>query len=130
VKSYYEKNRGEVIAEVRRKVYDIASGYDELINHHAACSYCEHRCKYYDKVTSFIDTKVATDKVLEKWAVKNYSPGRIASTFETELFKKAEFNNEFEKRCAIGYILSKKNDLNDGQRQKIIAEYLRYINNR
>ncbi len=130
VKSYYEKNRGEVITEVRKKVYDIASGYDEIVNHHAGCSYCEHRCKYYNKVTSFIDEKVATDKVLEKWAVKDYNPGSIVTFLNSELIKKAELNNDFEKRCAIGYILSQKKDLNDGQRQKVIAEYLRYINNR
>ena len=36
--------------------------------------------------------------------------------------------DDFEKRCCIGYILQQKKDLNDGQRQKIIADYLRYTN--
>lgn len=128
VKSFYEKERAEVIYEVKKKVYDIASGYDEIINHHAACSYCEHRCKYFDKVSTYINEKVATEKVLEKWAVKKFAPRSIVAFLNSELIKKAELSNDFEKRCAIGYILSQKSDLNDGQRQKIVAEYLRFIN--
>ncbi len=128
VKSYYEKNRQEVISEVKKKVYDIASGYDEIINHHAGCAYCEHRCKYFDSVSSYIDEKVATDKVLEKWKIKKYEPKSFVAFLNSELIKKAGFQNDFESRCALGYILSKNSDLNDGQRQKHLADYLRYIN--
>lgn len=128
VKSFYEKNRAEVISEVRKKVYDIASGYDEIINHHAGCSYCEHRCKYYDKVSSYISEKIATDKVLEKWAAKRFSPKSLAAFLNSELIKNANLQNDFERRCVLGYILAQKHDLNDGQRQKYIADYLRYIN--
>lgn len=59
VQSYDEKNRSEVITEVKKKVYDIASGYDEIINHHAGCSYCEHRCKYYKKVSEYINSELS-----------------------------------------------------------------------
>lgn len=128
VKSYYEKNRSEVISEVKKKVYDIASGYDEIFNHHAGCAYCEHRCKYFDKVSTYIDEKVATDKVLEKWAVKKYSPRSFLAFLNSDLIKNANLQNDFERRCALGYILAQKSDLNDGQRQKYLAEYLRYIN--
>jgi hypothetical protein len=37
--------------------------------------------------------------------------------------------NDFERRCVLGCILAKKNGLNDGQRQKILADYLGYIAN-
>lgn len=70
IQSYYEKGRDEVITEVKKKVYDIASGYDELVSHHVGCSYCENRCKYYKDVCAYIDVNVAIDKVLEKWTVK------------------------------------------------------------
>lgn len=129
IKPYYVKERGEVIAEVKKKVYDIASGYDKITNHHAGCSYCEHRCKYFDKVSVYIDEKVATEKVLEKWSVKKYEPKSFLAFLNSDLIKAANFKNEFERRCVIGYILAQKNDLNDGQRQKYLAEYLRYINN-
>jgi len=128
VKSYYEKNRSEVISEVKKKVYDIASGYDEIFNHHAGCAYCEHRCKYFDKVSAYIDEKVATEKVLEKWAVKKYSPRSFLAFLSSDLIKNANLQNDFERRCALGYILARKSDLNDGQRQKYLADYLRYIN--
>ena len=125
VKSYYEKNRNEVITEVQRKVYAIASDYDEVINHHAACSFCEHRCKYYKKVSEYIDTNVVINKVLEKWMVKKFAP----KSFEMFLnsIKSLNIQNDFEKICVLGYILAQKDDLNDGQRQKYLSDYLRYI---
>ncbi len=127
VKSYYEKERREVIAEVKKKVYDIASGYDEVINHHAGCTFCEHRCKYYEKISSYIDREVAVDKVLEKWAVKKYAPKSLVAFLNSALMKNLSPQNDFERRCVLGYILAQRNDLNDGQRQKIIADYLGYI---
>lgn len=129
VKSYYDKNREEVIAEVKRKVYDIASGYDEVISHHAGCSYCEQRCKFFEKVSLYIDNNVATDKVLDKWAAKKYAPTSFAAFLNSELMKKINIHDRFEELCALGYILAQREDLNDGQRQKCLSEYLRYIKN-
>lgn len=127
VKSYYDKNREEVIAEVKRKVYDIASGYDEVISHHAGCSYCEQRCQFFDEVSLYIDNNVATDKVLDKWAAKKYAPTSFAAFLNSELMKKINMHDRFEELCVLGYILSQREDLNDGQRQKCLSEYLRYI---
>ncbi len=126
VKSYYEKNRDEVITEVKKKVYDIASGYDEIINHHAGCSYCEHRCRYYKKISEYINTNVATDKVLDKWTVKNFIPKSLDTFLNSELMKKVNIQNDFERLCILGYVLAQKEDLNDGQRQKYLSDYLRY----
>lgn len=127
VVSFYEKGRSEVIFEVKKKVYDIASGYDEVISHHAGCSFCDHRCKYYKKVSAYIDERVATDKVLEKWAVRKYAPKSLIAFLNSELMKKISPENDHERRCILGYILKQRTDLNDGQRQKILADYLRYI---
>lgn len=127
VESFYEKERAEVIFEVKKKVYDIASGYDEIISHHAGCSYCECRCKYYKKVSSYIDERVATDKVLEKWAVRKYAPKTLIAFLNSELMRKITPENDDERRCILGYILKQRTDLNDGQRQKILADYLGYI---
>lgn len=127
VTSFYEKERREVISEVKRKVYDIASGYDEVINHHAGCSYCEMRCKYYEKILSYIDSNVAVDKVLDKWASRKFAPKSLVTFLDSELMKKLSYANDHEKRCVLGYILAQKTDLNDGQRQKIISDYLGYI---
>jgi len=126
VKSYYEKNRSEVITEVKKKVYDIASGYDEIICHHAGCSYCEHRCKYYKKISEYINANVATNMVLEKWAVKKFAPKSFDMFLNSELMKKANIQSDFERLCVLGYILAQKEDLNDGQRQKYLSDYLRY----
>ena len=127
VTSFYEKERREVISEVKRKVYDIASGYDEVINHHAGCSYCEMRCKYFEKISSYIDSNVAVDKVLDKWTSRKFAPKSLVAFLDSELMKKLSYANDYEKRCVLGYILAQKTDLNDGQRQKIISDYLGYI---
>lgn len=127
VKSYYEKNRQEVITEVRRKVQDIARGYDEVISHHAGCSYCEARCKYFRKVSEYIDNTVDVDSVLDRWAAKNYAPASLVKFLDSNLMKGISFQNDHERRCVLGYILARRSDLNDGQRQKIIADYLGYI---
>lgn len=126
VTSYYEKSRSEVIAEVRKKLYDIANGYDEVVRHHAGCSYCEHRCRYYEKVSQYIDSAVAADKVLERWAAKNYAPRSLDAFLNSELMKKLQIQNDFERLCVLGYILAQKEDLNDGQRQKYLSDYLGY----
>ena len=128
VASYYEKERLEVIDEVRRKVHSIASGYDEIVNYHAACSYCERRCEYYKKIKPYIDSKVAIEKVLEKWTLRKYASSAIEAFLNSNLMHDLKSKDDFEKRCCIGYILQQKKDLNDGQRQKIIADYLRYTN--
>jgi len=129
IQSYYEKSRDEVITEVKKKVYDIASGYDKLVSHHAGCSYCENRCKYYKDVCVFIDVNVATDKVLEKWTVKKYVPRSFVAFLNSELMKDLDAQSIFKQICISVYILNQKEDLNDGQRQKCLAEYLRYIKN-
>ena len=38
-----------------------------------------------------------------------------------------QFENDDKKRCFLGYILSAIKSLNDGKRQKILADYLAYI---
>lgn len=126
VKSYYEKDRAEVIAEVKRKVYDIASGYDQIISHHAGCSYCEHRCKYYQQIREYL-TKVTPSKVLEIWASKNYAPKYLDQFLHSDLMKGAGLHNDFDRLCVLGQLLSQRSDLNDGQRQSYLADYLRYI---
>ncbi len=128
VTSFYEKNRAEVISEVQKKVYDIASNYDETVNHHAGCAYCEHRCKYYKKISEFVDTGVDTTRVLEKWGQKKYDPKAMAKFLRSDLGVKANLQNVFEEICMLGYILSKKENLNNGQRQKYLSDYLRYKN--
>ena len=114
IKTYYEKSRNEVITEVRKKVYDIASGYDEIIYHHVGCSYCEHKCKYYKKISSYIDANVAVEKVLEKWQVKNMHQNHLAF-LRFDLAKKAEMQNTFEQLCVLGYILAQKMTLMMGR---------------
>ncbi len=128
VTSYYEKNRQEVISEVRNKVYGIASGYDEIISHHMGCSYCEHRCRYREAIMNFVDKRLDVRMLTEKFAAKKYAAKNVAAFVESDLVKKYDINNQFQKICLLGYILSKVPDFNDGQRQKIISECLEYIN--
>ncbi len=128
VEAYYEKTRSEVVAEVKKKVNNIASGYDVIVSHHAGCSYCEHRCEYYEKISEFIDKRIDKDKVLGKWSQRGFAPESFEALLNSELMKGLNLENSFEKLCALGHILAHKRALNDGQRQKYLADYLRYIN--
>ena len=124
IQSYYEKNRDEVIAEARKKVQDIAEGYDKVISHHAGCAYCEHRCKYYEKTREYIDSNVAVEKVLEKWKSSGYRAISLHAFLNSKLMEGLEKDNIFKRICILGQILDRSNELNDGQCQKRIADYL------
>lgn len=127
VESFYDKNRSEVISEVRKKVYSIAEDYDKITEHHAGCLFCEHKCRYYDKVKAYIDSKLNIGKTLEKLSAVNYRVRTLKALLNSDVMKGLDTDNMFEAICCIGYILDNNHDLNDGQRQKIIADYLRYI---
>ena len=92
--------------------------------YHAGCSYCEHRCKYYDKIKDYIDKRVAVNKVLEKLKSSNFSAKHIHSFLNSNIVSDLNINNIFQKICLIGYILDMENELNNGRRQKIIADYI------
>lgn len=128
VTSYYEKDRGEVITEVRRKVQDIASGYDQIISHHMGCTYCERRCRYYEMVKEYVDRKVNVEKVLDIFEGKNYAASSIAAFFKSGMMSELNREDIFVDLCCIGYLLQQRESLGDGQRQKILADYLKYRN--
>lgn len=124
---FYDKKRNEVISEVKNKVYSIASGYDTVISHHAACAFCEERCKHFELVSSYIDRKATAHQILDKWASKSYSPRYLVTFMNSSLMSELKLQNDFACICSLGYLLSQQRDLNDGQRQKVIADYLRYV---
>lgn len=125
VKSFYDKDRDEVIAEVRNKVQNIAAGYDQVIHHHAGCAYCERRCVYYDKVNQHITKKGRIDEInvlLKKLA---YQGTEMKAFLDTDYCKELRCDDIFEKICVWGYILQQNHELNDGQRQKYIADFIK-----
>src|SRR5699024_1140958 len=97
----------------------IARDYDQVINHHAGCSYCEHRCQYFDKVSAFLKESVNEPLVLQKWKEKGYRPASLCAFLHSDLVGRMKPENDFEKRCILGALLQKQRDLNDGQRQQI-----------
>jgi len=128
VEPYFDKSRKEIIGEVRKKVYGIAEGYDTVMNYHAACAYCEERCKYREAAKSYIKERVAMDKVLQKWREGKYSPKIIEDFLNSELMKDLNFTGGSQKRCVIGTVLSFASDLGNSRKQEAIIGYLRYIN--
>ena len=127
--SFYDKNRQDVIKEARNRVYNIAKDYDDVISHHAGCAYCEHRCKHYEKVRSYLNEKVSVERVLENLAGKGFSEVSLNAFVHSNLMKPANLTDPMEEICLLGTLLAEKKDLNDGQRQKYIAGYLRYKHN-
>lgn len=130
VEAYYDKNRDEVISEARRKVQNIAEGYDQYIFKHAGCTYCERRCRYYDAVKIYIEGRVAVDKVMEKWQETRYRASSLEGFLNSKILAGLKRADIFEKICVLGFVLQKNLVLNDGQRQKYIAEYLKFNNNK
>lgn len=128
VKPYYDKNRTEVIVEARGKVQGIAEGYDQIISHHAGCTYCEHRCKYYETTKKYIQSHIVADKVIEKWKAFGYRASSMESFLNSNYMRGIEKDNIHQKICILGMILAEGKELNDGQRQKYIAGYLKHNN--
>ncbi len=127
VTPYYEKSREEVISEARRRVNDIAEGYDSVIKNHAGCTFCEYRCAYYDKIKDYIETHVSPGKVLEKWKAAGYRPQAFENFLNSKLMENVEKDVIYKRICILGTMLGYSRELNDGQRQKYIAAYMNYI---
>lgn len=124
----YDKARTEVITEVRNKVYQIAAAYDQVICHHSACAYCEQRCRYNDMVQKYINSNVVIDKVLQKWELQDYHPEILQAFLNSGIIREVHNGDDIICRCCIGYLLEFQRELKNGQRQTILADYLRYIN--
>ena len=125
VTSYYDKTREEVIREAKDKAQKISEGYDEVINHHIGCTYCEKRCAYYKKVQEFIDKNIAVDRVNEIWAAQSFSSKIIKKFFKSPLLTPLCSDDLFMNLCIIGYVLNSNNILNAGQKQQCLAEYIK-----
>lgn len=128
VAAYYDKSRDEVITEARRNVQNIAEGYDQIVYYHAGCAYCEHRCRYYEKVKEFINNKIAIKKVMEKWHAVGYRASSLNVFLNSKMLYGLNIQNVFQRICVLGFMLNRNRVLNDGQRQKYIADYLDFNN--
>lgn len=124
VKADFEYDRPFVIREVQQKVQSIAAGYDEVIDHHAGCTFCEQRCRYYEKIRAY--TQDNAEKILKIWNAKKFTPRSLAAFLEAEHVRQMQLPNAFAQRCLIGHILSFDKSLNEGQRQKILADLMEY----
>ncbi len=126
VEHYYDKNRDEVIKEARNKAQGIADGYDVIVSNHVGCAYCEHRCKYYSDVKQYLDDTVSIEAVIEKWKTSGFRPESLSKFIDTKLMSGLKHDSIFEKICIFGYMLGYCDSFNDGQKQKIISNYLEY----
>lgn len=127
VQPFYDKNRDEVIQEARQQVYDLAEDYDKKTSHHCGCAFCEEQCAYYQRVKEYIDSRIDADKVLKKWQAVGYRPPSLKAFLVSGIMEGLKGGSLAADLCCVGYILQAEEDLKDGQRQKIIADYLRYI---
>jgi hypothetical protein len=128
INSFYEMSRDEVITEVKEKVGNIASGYDTItVFHHVGCSYCEQRCNYYEATKNYLDDKISVNAVLQLWKTHEFEPTSLQKFLDTKLMQPLHIQEIFHKICVIGLILAKEPSLNDGERQDVIARYLKYI---
>lgn len=129
VKADFEKvDRQFVIREVQRKVQGIAEGYDKIIDRHIGCSFCEKRCRYPECAN--ILSGQTKENILEKWQRQKYSPVEFAGYLEKGYPKEGRpaLCTIDQELCVLGSILSHDKSLNDGWRQKYLANYLEYKN--
>lgn len=127
LKSDYKMERREVLTEVKQKVKDMAAGYDEIIKHHGACAFCEHRCEYFKKVSEFVDSRLNRSNMAEKMRIMGFAPRAIDTFFYHENIKDYSFENDFERRCMLGYVLDGLKGLSDSQSKQIFIDYLKYM---
>lgn len=125
VTSYYNKTRDQVIREVRGKVQNMAKDYDQIIHRHAGCSFCEHRCRYYDKISSYLKDNIAVGKVNEKWKDGGHTGKALDAFLRSGLLKELGETNLFEKICILGCVMASDNTICEGEKQKYIADYFK-----
>lgn len=124
VKSQYSYDRDEVISSVQKQMQTMIAGYDKEIKHHVGCMYCEHRCKYYERISKLIE------KIYDLTSVNNMinedddTQAAVNEFMETSGILNMNLSNLFEKICLLGYVLQRNNSLTDGQIQKLISGYL------
>jgi hypothetical protein len=126
VTSFYDKNRDEVLRETKKIIRDVADGYDANITYHAGCTFCEHRCRYRKATEEYIKDHVSAAKVNEKMTAAKHRPSSLNAFLSSRLMDGLRHENDFEKICILGYILQQDPELNDGQRQKYISDYLEF----
>ena len=126
VEPFYDKDRAAVIAEVRKKVNAIASGYDERIRHHAGCSFCEQHCRHRAQAEEFVRRGVDSAAVLSRWQERRFAPASLAAFLGSNLVKNAGITDPCAQLCVLGFLLARHEGLNDGQRQRILSGYLKY----
>ena len=123
---FYDKNRVQVIDEVKTKVYTIADKYDEIVRHHPGCTFCEKRCEYYSKIKEYINNKINISGILTILEKEKYSPSILSNLLNNSILKPLNIQSVHEEMCVLGYLLSHQKNLKFGQKQSILAEFLKY----
>ena len=125
IENYYNNERSKVIDESRKNIKTLAEYYTNVVHIHAACSYCEEQCIHLAKIKNHLEKNIDIEKVLSKLKSWKFQPDIIDLFVESKLLSGLDVTNIFVACCIIGYVLD-YDDLNDGERQKIIANYLKY----
>jgi len=126
LESEYSMERNEVLTEVRQKLDDVTGGYDKQETHHAACAFCERRCEYFKRVSQFVDNRLNRNNMAEKMRIMKFSPSTMDTFFNVECVSEYLFENDFERRCMLGYVLEGLSELEDSQSKQVFVEYLKY----
>ena len=115
-----------MLDEVRKKVQSIAEHYDQTVHHHVGCSYCEHRCRYWQEIGAHLEEqKVNGAMVVEKWKQKNFAAGAMEAFLRASYMRSLNTEGLFRRMCVFGAILQQAPDMDDGARQQVLADYLR-----
>lgn len=128
VEPYYTYSREEVLREVRKKVYDMTENYGQYEIYHMGCTFCGTRCKYKMQMQQVLKDKgLVLSKVAEKWKKGRYAPEVLDGFIQycRNVLSVEGYLGQII--CLTGLVLAEAKELNDGQRQKFIADYFDYL---
>lgn len=125
---YYDKSRSDVLEESRRNVRELAADYDQLVRHHAACAFCEHRCRYRETVETYLTRQIAVNRVLSRLEKGGYQPRLLDLFLRSTPMAALGIENPFMALCAAGTLLHRQTSLGVGRQKEILAGYLAYKN--
>lgn len=127
VESYYDKDRRSIMREVAQKVAAFAGDYAAPPHHHIGCTYCEHPCQYFDRFQRYLqEHRVNCTMVCETWAKHKYASSALHSFLNASYMQQASIQMLDEHLCLFGLILENASELEPGQRQQVLADYIKW----
>lgn len=127
VEAYYRKSRAEVVKEMQNKAQFLTHRLEAFAKRHQGCAFCEKRCAFgADVEDSIVRGIPAKRHLINMWRDRNYVPDALervlSDAYDREILKN---RSQFQDICYLGFLLDSDSLLQPGDREMIIAKYLK-----